>query len=98
MRKIVIVAAALAACAPRDRAPAVELSLPAGSAQPNLAVTPDGRVVLTWLEPRGGPAGSKRRALKLAVRTARQWSEPRTIVESDSFFVNWADFPSLVAL
>lgn len=97
--EIAILAATLAACAPRDRAPAVELTGPAGSAQPNLAVTPDGRVVLTWLEPLpGGPAGSRRRALKLAVRAAGQWSEPRTIVESDSFFVNWADFPSLVAL
>jgi hypothetical protein len=100
---IVIAVAALAACAPRDRAPAVEFSGPAGSAQPNLAVTPDGRVVLTWLEPAGpagsvGPAESRRRALKLAVRTAGRWSDPRTIIASDSFFVNWADFPSLVAL
>ena len=93
---ILPLAGTLAACG-GDRAPAVELSGPAGSAQPNLAVTPDGRVVLTWLEPTG-PEGSRRRALKLAVRTAGQWSEPRTIVESDSFFVNWADFPSLVAL
>ena len=97
--EIAIIAGTLAGCAPRDRAPAEEFLRPAGSAQPNLTVTADGRVVLTWLEPLpGGPAGSRRRALKVAVRTAGQWSEPRTIVESDSFFVNWADFPSLVAL
>jgi hypothetical protein len=34
----------------------------------------------------------------VARRADGGWSAPRTIAESDSFFVNWADFPSLVAL
>lgn len=73
----------------------VEFSAPAGSKAHNLHATADGRVVLTWHEPTSG-GGS---ALKLAVReTGGSWSEPRTVVQGDSFFVNWADFPSLVEL
>lgn len=72
----------------------VEAALPAGSGEPNLALAPDGTPVLTWLEPVNGTG----HALRWAVRRRGTWSEPRTILESDSFFVNWADFPSLVAL
>ncbi len=87
----------LVACARGGAAPAVldvEFSGAHGSAEPNLALAPGGAAVLTWLE----PIAERRHALRIAVRTAGRWSEPRTIVESDSFFVNWADFPSLVAL
>lgn len=93
------IACALAAlalgCGAGEGAPVpAEFSAAPGSAQPNLARAPDGAAVLTWLEPEVG----RRHALRVAVRTAGRWSEPRTIVASDSFFVNWADFPSLVAL
>ncbi|HEX9704343.1 MAG TPA: sialidase family protein, partial [Gemmatimonadales bacterium] len=75
-------------------APDVEFSRSPGSGEPNLARAADGAAVLTWLE----PVAERRYAMRVAVRIAGRWSEPSTIVESDSFFVNWADFPSLVAL
>jgi hypothetical protein len=65
-----------------------------GSAQPNLAVAPDGRVHLSWIEPL--PDG--RHALRFAVKDGEGWSAPRTIAEGADWFVNWADFPSLAAL
>ncbi len=72
-----------------------EFSTPRGSKAQNLYATADGRVVLTWHEPLAD-GGS---ALKLAVReTSGTWSEPRTVMQGDSFFVNWADFPSLIEL
>jgi hypothetical protein len=83
-----------------------ELVSPAapGSGEPNLAVGPDGRVYLTWLE----PDGSGRHALRIATlgpaapeRAAGQspvWSPATTIAAGADFFVNWADFPSLAAL
>lgn len=83
-----------------------ELETPAapGSGQPNLAVGPDGRVYLTWLE----PGDSAHHALRLAtlepaapeqaVRQPARWSAPTTIATGDDFFANWADFPSLAAL
>ena len=64
----------------------------AGAAEPFLFATHDG-VLLSWLEP---VAGTDRTALRFARYRGGQWSEPRTIVERNDLFVNWADFPSIV--
>jgi hypothetical protein len=68
---------------------------PAGphSGEPALAVAPDGAVWMSWLEKR-----DRRFALRVASCSEGKWSNPRTVAESDSFFVNWADTPSLAAL
>ncbi len=89
---------AAAACAPnaeRDAASVGHLSSPAapGSAEPNLAVSEDGRIYMSWLEPRDSG-----HALRFAVLTDTLWSEVRTIREAGDFFVNWADFPSIEVL
>lgn len=64
-----------------------------GSGEPSLAVAPDGEVWLSWFE--------KRRSGGHALRAARlegaRWGRPATVAEGDSFFVNWADFPTLLA-
>ena len=65
-----------------------------GSAEPNLAVGPDDRLYLTWIE----PAADSAHALRMATRTADGWSAPVTIASGRHWFLNWADFPSLVAL
>lgn len=70
----------------------LEFAGPPGSGKPHLAAGAGGRVIATWLE----PATGERHALRFAVREAGRWSAPGTIRESDRFFVNWADFPSLV--
>jgi len=72
------------------------ISSPAGpgSAEPNLTVGPGRRVYLSWLEPRSDSTF----AFKVAVREGNHWSAPRTIVRDKNIFVNWADFPSLIAL
>jgi hypothetical protein len=72
----------------------VEFSRPAGSGEASLHAAGDGTAMLTWLE----PIGDERFALRLAARTEGEWSQARTIVQSDRFFVNWADFPSLTTL
>jgi hypothetical protein len=69
---------------------AVVASTPSG--QPHLAVGADGRVILSWLEKIGEPS---KYAFKYAFRQGERWSTPRTIVERDNFFVNWADVPSV---
>jgi len=82
-----------AACASPVVTPGpIELVGPPGSGEPNLFATADGRVVLTWLE----PLGDDHHALRVAERRSGAWSEPRTVVTSESLFVNWADFPSLL--
>jgi hypothetical protein len=67
----------------------------ASSAQPQLAVAPDGRVVLSWLEHTGN---SKARAFRYSYRTESGWTAASTITTRDNFFVNWADVPSVYPL
>ncbi|MEO6569741.1 MAG: hypothetical protein ABIO94_13325 [Opitutaceae bacterium] len=73
-----------------------ELPSPAGpgSGQPNLAVAPDGSVYLSWIE----RLGEGRFSLRFAEKEGDGWSPPRVIAEGSNWFVNWADFSSLVAL
>jgi hypothetical protein len=65
-----------------------------GSGEPNLASGPGGRVYLTWLEPQGDST----HALRVSTLENETWSVPRTIAQRPDFFVNWADFPSIVPL
>ena len=72
----------------------VDLVSPAapGSGEPNLFAAADGRVYMSWIEPSG--AGH---TIRFAALYGSEWSEPRTIAKSEELFVNWADFPSIVA-
>jgi hypothetical protein len=65
-----------------------------GSGEPNIHRGADGRIYLTWIEKQG----DKIQALRFAVFSGSAWSAPKTIIEGDNLFVNWADFPSLVVL
>ena len=73
-----------------------ELVSPAGqgSGQPNLTVSPDGSVYLSWIE----KVGEGRFSLRFAVKEKDRWSTPRVIAEGSNWFVNWADFPSMIVL
>ena len=62
--------------------------------EPDLTTTPDGRVILSWVE----KLDAKRYALRTAVRDRNGWSETQTVAQGDNWFVNWADFPSVIGL
>lgn len=62
-----------------------------GSAEPNLAKGPDGTIVLSWLEPHG-----ENTRLRFSTLGDEGWDAARTVAEGDNWFVNWADFPSVV--
>lgn len=64
------------------------------SREPELSATADGRIVLSWVE----KLDEKRYALRTALRDQTGWSETRTVAEGDNWFINWADFPSVIAL
>jgi hypothetical protein len=64
------------------------------SREPELNATHDGRIILSWVE----KIGDKRYALRTATRDGEGWGESRTVAEGEDWFVNWADFPSVVAL
>ena len=67
-----------------------EIAAP-GSAEPNLSRAADGTVVLSWLEPFGEAV-----ALRYSELEGDSWSPPVTVSHGDDWFVNWADFPSVV--
>lgn len=72
---------------------AIETPAAPGSQEPSLFAGDDGRIYLSWVE----PLEERRFALRFATREATGWSPPRTIAQGANWFVNWADFPSLVA-
>lgn len=73
----------------------VSLASPAGSqsGEPNLFVSPEGKLYLSWIEAAGDSASK----LCYSVLEDEAWSEPATIAQGNNWFVNWADFPSVIA-
>ncbi len=69
------------------------LQVATGSAEPNLAKGPDGTIVLSWLEPNGDKT-----RLRFSTLGESGWNAARTVAEGDNWFVNWADFPSVVPI
>lgn len=65
---------------------------PPNSAQPQLSVSKRG-ALLSWIERAGDLA-----TLRFAERTAKGWTEPRTVASGRDWFVNWADVPSVIRL
>jgi hypothetical protein len=65
-----------------------------GSRYPHLAGGGDVPVVISWLQPEGGD----RHALQFALWRDDLWSESVTVTSGSGWFVNWADFPSVVPI
>ena len=65
-----------------------------GSSAPSLHTTNEGVVMLSWVEPHaeGG------HVLRFSRLEHDAWSTPKTIAQGEDWFVNWADFPSLISL
>ena len=94
------VAVLLAGCVPESGDTAgwalAPVSLPApaapGSRYPNLASRPDGSAVLSWI----APATDGAHALQFSTWTGDGWTAPVTVSTGAGWFVNWADFVSVV--
>jgi hypothetical protein len=71
-----------------------EISSPAGIlSQTPYLFAKHATLYMTWLE-----KTTQGHALKFAKFDGKQWSKPSVIVADVPFFVNWADFPSILAL
>ena len=103
---IAVCVSALAACKREDPTPATApnggyrvavwpLPAAAGSSSPDLSRTPDGRLLLSWINRQEG----RRNALQFSSYTDEGgWqSQPRTIAVGHSLLANWADVPHLRA-
>ncbi len=65
-----------------------------GSRFPDISNTPDGSLVLSWLE----PAGTDDWRLSWSKLESSGWSKPVTVASGADWFINWADFPSVRSL
>ena len=64
-----------------------------GSGEPHLATTISGDVVMSWLEPDEDGV-----ALRWSRLDGERWAPATTVATGDDWFVNWADFPSVVPI
>jgi hypothetical protein len=80
------------ALAPLEAPVALAAPVIASGGFPFISRGPSG-VWMSWLE----PADTTHR-LRFARLDGESWSAPMTIAESSLFFVNWADFPSIIEL
>ena len=83
---------------PLQRLQLTALASPTGpnSAEPFVSSGPNNTLLLSWLQRQPDSATV---ALHVAVAdSAGSWSTPSTVVSAKDLFVNWADFPSVVAL
>ena len=78
-----------------DAARLTPLPSPAGprSGEPFLARDATGAVHMTWIE----QTGDSTHAVRYARLDGDAWSAPTTVVERRDLFVNWADYPSVIA-
>jgi len=59
----------------------------------NLHITKDGKAMLSWIEYLNDTTD----VLAFSTLIANEWSAPKIIAKGNNWFVNWADFPSIVA-
>ncbi len=70
---------------------ALENPAAVGSRFPHLAALGSG-AMMSWLEPGAEGAFS----LRAAALKQGSWSAPRTVATGADWFINWADFPSVI--
>jgi hypothetical protein len=70
----------------------IEVPARAGAALPHVADGHD-NAILSWVEP-----ADTGHVLRFARWDGSEWAEPQTVARGTDWFVNWADFPSVVAL
>lgn len=69
-----------------------------GSRLPRLTTMPDGSVLLSWVETVNDVKQNEQHMLKYALRREGRWIRTGTVAKGENWFINWADFPSIVAI
>lgn len=84
---------ALAACGQGPAPDILEAPAAPGASLPRLSTDPEGNAWLSWVEPVGSG-----HALRYARLDSGAWGPAATAAAGDDWFLNWADFPSVVHL
>lgn len=88
-----LLALSLAGCGQGPTPTLLESPAAAGASLPRLSGDPDGRAWLSWVEPM-----AEGHALRFSTFDGAAWQPARTAAEGADWFVNWADFPSVLHL
>ena len=93
----IILLIGLAGCSENEvppTGPVADLDSPAapGSRVPRLTVAPDGTVWMSWITTQDDGM----QLLQASALRDRAWSKPLEVTRGREWFVNWADFPSLL--
>jgi hypothetical protein len=64
------------------------------SGEPNLFISKEGEIYLSWVEYMNDSTD----VLQFSQLENDSWTEPTEIARGDDWFVNWADFPSLISV
>ncbi len=83
----------LGACGGQPVPAPLEVPAAAGASLPRLSTDPGGNAWLSWVEPAGTG-----HALRYARLEENAWELAGTAAAGDDWFLNWADFPSVVHL
>lgn len=78
----------------------IEAPARAPSGEPNLTVSPDGIIYMSWIEVHAADTGDvetpETHVLLFSFLDEKSgWSDPRRIASGTDWFVNWADIPAL---
>lgn len=60
---------------------------------PRLKLMPNGNVLMSWVEQQGAES-----TLKFGIWSNGRWIRQGEVAKGDNWFVNWSDFPSVVAI
>ena len=63
-----------------------------GAREPALFALSDGRVAMSWTEINGPQT-----AVRFGLLKGDRWEGPHTVQSAGDLFINWADFPRVVA-
>ena len=76
-----------------QKSPLTQLASPAvgNSSLPFLSKDQNNNLILSWVERMGDTTN-----LKFSTFDNKSWSTPKTIASGSDWFVNWADYPSVV--
>lgn len=90
-----IALSALTSCSTDESQPVTRLPgiAAAESLGVNLATTPNGQVVMSWIQRTSNGA-----ELRYSVLNDRTWSVAKVVAQGENWFINWADFPSVVPI
>lgn len=76
----------------------LDTPVPPGAVYPDIAADADGAsLLMIWTEPGERRTENSSASIRFSRRGADgAWSSPSTVVAGETFFTNWADFPSVV--